>query len=223
MSEADLAAFMRGFFGYGHYAAPLWFIGMEEGGGRSEEELARRLSAWRERGSPELDDLAAFHQAIGGDHAKFQTTWRRLARVAIAATGADMSPAEYQSQRLGRANGGTALLELMPLPARSSKDWPYAQWSADARLRSRESYVATIQPLRVAALRERIAAHRPRAIVFYGTSCASAWNAIAAGLDVPHAIMKHPAARGVDNKWFDGIGERLSSEFHPSLRRSAAK
>ncbi|MBC8136283.1 MAG: hypothetical protein H8F28_10385 [Fibrella sp.] len=37
--------FCNGFLGYGNLSAPLWFIGMEEGGGKSESEIAARLDA----------------------------------------------------------------------------------------------------------------------------------------------------------------------------------
>ncbi len=54
----SLEEFMMHFAGYGNLAAPIWFIGMEEGGGADVAELQRRVDAWRTRGSRTLEDLA---------------------------------------------------------------------------------------------------------------------------------------------------------------------
>ncbi|MBC8135293.1 MAG: hypothetical protein H8F28_05315 [Fibrella sp.] len=37
--------FCNGFFAYGNPSDPFWFIGIEEGGGKSESEIAARLDA----------------------------------------------------------------------------------------------------------------------------------------------------------------------------------
>lgn len=60
-----LLAFMREFAGYGNAAAPVWFVGMEEGSGQGHDELRRRLQAWTARGRQPLEHLAAYHHAIG--------------------------------------------------------------------------------------------------------------------------------------------------------------
>jgi hypothetical protein len=38
--------FGANFFGYGRTDAPVWFIGMGEGGGGSIDEINRRFIAW---------------------------------------------------------------------------------------------------------------------------------------------------------------------------------
>jgi len=59
MIDPDLLRrFMHTFYGYGSWSAPLWFVGMEEGGGTTPEEVQRRLNAWR---GGELEDLRDFH------------------------------------------------------------------------------------------------------------------------------------------------------------------
>jgi hypothetical protein len=50
LDESLLQEFMSNFYGYGNYAAPYWFIGMEEGGGDTIEEITRRLTVWDQRG-----------------------------------------------------------------------------------------------------------------------------------------------------------------------------
>lgn len=59
-----LEAFISGFYGYGNYGARLWFIGMEEGGGGSREQIARRLDAWDKRGRNELEDVVDYHRVL---------------------------------------------------------------------------------------------------------------------------------------------------------------
>jgi hypothetical protein len=39
-----LQDFMSSFYGYGNFQGAYWFIGMEEGGGDSFEEVSRRLA-----------------------------------------------------------------------------------------------------------------------------------------------------------------------------------
>lgn len=45
-----LTVFVRRFFGYGSWEAPIWFIGMEEGGGKRFQELNERFDKWNRRG-----------------------------------------------------------------------------------------------------------------------------------------------------------------------------
>jgi len=42
-NDEILEAFISGFYGCGNPGARLWFVGMEEGGGGSREQIARRL------------------------------------------------------------------------------------------------------------------------------------------------------------------------------------
>jgi|SRR6185436_13412258 len=81
-------AYMHGFYGYGTYAAKYWFIGLEEGGATSGSDLTRRIDVWHTLGGLEIEDLYAFHEALGsvswfGATAKRQATWARLVRAAI--------------------------------------------------------------------------------------------------------------------------------------------
>lgn len=61
LNDDDLRQFMQTFYGYGNLDGRFWFIGMEEGGGNSLEEMQARLKAWKQLGKPELADLRDFH------------------------------------------------------------------------------------------------------------------------------------------------------------------
>ncbi|MBF6569142.1 MAG: hypothetical protein IVW54_09730 [Candidatus Binataceae bacterium] len=50
--------FDANFFGYGRTDAPVWFIGMGEGGGGSIDEINRRFIAWQHRGRRPLKTCA---------------------------------------------------------------------------------------------------------------------------------------------------------------------
>jgi len=60
-----IKAYCKQFFGYGRWDAPVWFVGLEEAGAGTQEELQARLSAWDQRGRRELEDAPAFYPACG--------------------------------------------------------------------------------------------------------------------------------------------------------------
>lgn len=130
---------------------------------------------------------------------------------------------EYQGTRLGRRNGDSCLLELLPLPSRSSDRWLYKDLSAIPHLKYREAYLEHYAPLRAAHLKLRVEQYAPRAVFFYGSSSWSRrrWETIADGrierIDStqPYAvaragtvfvIVKHPAAHGVKSDFFFARG-----------------
>jgi hypothetical protein len=41
--DKELDQFAHNFLGYGNLESPIWFIGMEEGGGNTKEEIKSRL------------------------------------------------------------------------------------------------------------------------------------------------------------------------------------
>jgi hypothetical protein len=182
-----LAAFMHAFYGYGSYQGDYWFVGMEEGGGMSFDEIESRLRIWDELGRRELMDMADFHRRLGMPSfftapAKLKPTWKRLVRIVLTAAGrkATLNAVRaYQAQRLGRAEGNTCLLELLPLPSPSTRDWLYARYSALRALRAWAVYRQSTGPGRIANLRRRIEAYRPKAVVFYGMGYAAYWKEIA--------------------------------------------
>ncbi len=217
---------MRRFFGYGSWDAKLWFVGMEEGGGESMDEIERRLKSWDRR--DDLADLAQYQAAIGemrwcSNRATIQRTWGKLIHIALTAKGqpADTeSVRRYQRDRFGRHGGDEAVIELLPLPSPSTSEWLY-QSSGIPTLASRKRYQDSIQPMRISAIRERIAKHRPEAVIFYGIGYKAQWEAIArmkfvsvpgsrfatsAGGGTAFVLSPHPVAKGASNSAFDAIG-----------------
>src|SRR5258708_10815824 len=171
-----LDAYMHTFYGYGAWTAKYWFVGIEEGGGDSIEEIERRITVWRDRGRRDLEDLRDYHLAIGvpqyfSEKPKLQRTWRALLRVVLTAQGipVDLDALRtYQSTLLGRFGGETALIELLPLPAPGEEaPWLYDQFGI-ASLQTREEYEETIEIPRWQAILHCIDRFQPRAVVTYG-------------------------------------------------------
>jgi hypothetical protein len=219
--------FMRRFFGYGSWDAKLWFIGMEEGGGESIEEIARRLTSWDR--NDDLTDIRQYHAAVGGmpwfsARPKIQSTWGKLIRVALSARGLKTdieSVRRYQRDLLGRRSGLEALIELLPLPSPSTAHWLYQSFGIPG-IATRERYRDTMLPLRIAAIRQRIERHHPDTVVFYGIGYRPQWEAIIRKWFAPlsgerfetasdgatrFVLAPHPVATGVSNADFEAIGK----------------
>ena len=229
-----LDAFVHGFYGYGTYRAGYWFIGMEEGGGDTLEEITDRLSAWNELGRRELEEVSEFHRKIRKHdlfegHARLQPTWNRLIRIVLAAQGQQTDRnriREYQKTSLGRLDGDTCLLELLPLPSPSTQHWLYSALSDLPYLVDRRTYRGQVAEWRAAALRDRVARYQPRAVVFYGESYhreywtaiagTSGWTTLPQGFRVAEhqgtafVSARHPAARGLKGEYFQAIGHWLA-------------
>lgn len=233
-----LAAYAHGFYGYGTWAAPVWFIGMEEGGGQTCEEVAARLAAWDIRGRRELEDLPGFHAAYGearwhGKGARSQRTWRQLIRMLLLGRGEpDLGGAilEHQRTDFGRMTGKTCVSELLPLPSPSIGAWHYADWSDLEWLKTREAYQNFMLLERACRLRDRVEEHRPPVVVFYGSSWHRYWGMIARGgwsqaiqgrlmglqrNGTAFYVTRHPARES--DAYFREIGEFLRRRHGASL------
>ena len=138
-----IEAYCKQFFGYGRWDAPVWFVGLEEAGAGTPDELQARLSAWDQQ----------------------------LMRMLLLARGEPVEEEallEYQKHTLGAFSGHACLTELSPLPAPNHLAWPYAnRLDLPAWIRNREQFMQTVLPGRAATLREKIALQHPRAVVFY--------------------------------------------------------
>lgn len=222
-----LEKFMHGFYGYGNYKGDYWFVGMEEGGGNSFTEIAQRLKHWKELGSPELADLGN----TGHDLSKYQPTWERLIRINLSAKGQDTdkeSIRAYQKDYLEKYISKNCLLELLPLPSSSLKNWLYLNYSQLPELESREKYRTTCSPYRAARLKQRIHEYQPKTVIFYSKQYIDSWKLIAElefeevvvvdkqlwiakNQHTIFAITYHPTSYGAKNQYFDEVGKIIRS------------
>src|SRR5574344_19139 len=80
---------MDTFLGYGNLKSKFWFIGIEEGGARDFNEIAKRLDVWNTMGSAEVVDNRQFHlntnipamMRFFSGKIPLQSTWRKLIHV----------------------------------------------------------------------------------------------------------------------------------------------
>lgn len=227
-----LQEFMYNFYGYGNYQGDYWFVGMEEGGGDSVAEINQRITTWDQRGRSELEDVVDYHRALGIDwpfaeKPKLQSTWSKLIRVLLSMQGQNPTTDEvrfYQQRHWARQTGSVCLLELLPLPSPSTRQWIYGQYSQLSDLVSREYYRTVWSELRVKALQQRILQHKPKVVIFYSFSYLTYWQEITGDtlqlalsgniyaqqhVDRLYVVLKHPVATGVTNEYFHQAGRYI--------------
>jgi len=131
INDELLKSFITTFYGSGNYEGQYWFVGMEEGGGNSLDQVAWRINTWHELGGAELVDIYKFHIKINHPEyftnpVKLQRTWMQMARIILASKGLSTSVSDikdYQRDIIGRKKSETCLLELLPLPSPNTATW----------------------------------------------------------------------------------------------------
>jgi hypothetical protein len=180
----DQKAMALGWYGYGHWSAPYWFIGIEPGG----DELDACVRMWTALGRGELLDIAAHHEDHGVDWfgetaTQPQPTWQKLIWLMLASKGLELSPEAtlaYQKGHLGRAGDESALIEISSLPAKHNG----VEIPRELFRQERENVIA-----------KRMRQHNPRFLVFYSPAPVyqKSWAAIAGvslARDVPVVVGK---------------------------------
>ncbi len=236
LNQNTLSAFMDTFMGYGDFNADTWFIGMEEGGGNSFEDVETRIKTWAKRGRRALEDCAEYHQAIGAGHlftppvSAAQRTWDWLMRAQLMSEGKvhDVAASkDMQGERWLRSGSKTCGLELLPLPSPKTSVWHYNQYSSDPILHNRTSYLEAMLPTRITAIKNAIDEYKPRSVVFYSKRYQEYWQKIVGrklievdGLHIAQSgrtsflCTMHPTAliRGSGKKiaYWENVGARLA-------------
>jgi len=229
-SEKEIDEFAAGFYGYGNLGAPLWFIGMEEGGGNSAGEVAKRIRAWQQRGRMPLEDVAEYHDALledGFASITKQSTWSALCRIQLAYDSSATSGSAVRNhwqKKLGRWDSATCIMELNPLPSPSITTWKYPEFTEIPFLANRVTYNARYRANRIASIKEMLVRSSPQVVVFYGKKYEEFWTQIAGvtfETDQLHSravkggttfiSMHHPNARvrGKTNEYLTNIGSML--------------
>jgi len=223
---------MNGFYGYGSWKHPLWFIGMEEGGCDSLNEFNRRVEVWIQQGRKELEDARSYHEAIGVDTwfrngARLQQTWGKLIRVYLSLHQQPTdreSVRRFQMECFGNQERGFTLLELFPLPSVDAKRWFYSSITELPELASRDKYTSVMYPKRADEFRRRIRLHQPKQVVCYGLTYRSKWEGLveqtleqSALEDVLETkvsntlvlVMPHPVSHGRTQAYWSEVGKYL--------------
>lgn len=228
--------FINNFYGYGNLKAPHWFIGMEEGGGDSLQEIEQRIETWHKRGQKITEDLVDYHKAIGisiyfDESPKLQSTWKKLIRVLHVLEGKPLTTEaikQTQKASFGRSNGSSCLIELLPLPSPSISDWLYGEYSSLAYLQTRKAYRQQVIPDRIEKIQRLIQQYHPQTVMFYGLDYHEYWQSISGSeleeiyIDqfrtyvgryshTKFIVTQHPASRGITNTYFEQVGQNFIS------------
>lgn len=217
---------IENFFGHGNIKSKIWFIGMEEGGNRSQDELKIKFNDWDGNPTMEMGKVrnGVRSKWFRGEKPPLQRTWRVLIIILLKIRGEkDVSNDKIryvQRDKLGRFDSDHCLLELMPLPCKSVKesDWNY-QWLGYP---NRKYYINKVMPNRIKRLRRLIKINKPKLIIFYSKSYLSTWEDIinkniqkiedtyySCNKNTLFFIIPHPTARGVTNEKWDNIGCKI--------------
>ncbi len=233
LNNNTLELYMKNFFGYGTWSADVWFIGMEEGGGNTLNEIKSRINSWDKRGQKKLEDLFEYHKCIidkpkfFGDSPVLQSTWSKLIRIFLSFNGRPSDTGdvrEYQSKKWGRCNGETCLLELFPLPSPSTNQWLYQEYSFLPFLINRTSYKHYLFKDRSEAIRSKFKEYKPSKVIFYGIGYKEYWEGLVGKIFIKNDnpvlytttasgisfyIIPHPVAKGMKSGDFENIGRYI--------------
>lgn len=145
------------FKGYGRVNAPVWFMGIEEGGDSSVQHLKNRASKHLE-----FEDLAEAHVKMKADiNASCTDTWWIMSRIMLYAKGiaewhATDVARTYRNSRLGSRDGDTLLTDLLPIPAKDLGSWIHGD-----RYETKDQYREAVVTNRIAMLRSMLRAGQP--------------------------------------------------------------
>lgn len=231
INSERLLRFMDGYFGYGDLTAPFWFIGMEEGGEATVDHMNATLDRWHNENCPATVDIAPLgttNPAFARDRPPIQRTWQKLIEAILTLQGVEPTTEavrNYQKTTFARPNTAACLLEIMPLPARTTSDWNYDKLSEIPFLKSRKDYLAKVMPRRKERLRNLINSHNPKAVIFYSKIYFTHWKDIV-GSDLlwtdnvrwqecrkgqtTFFSMPHPTAPGTSSEDYRLLGKALA-------------
>lgn len=229
---------MEVFYGYGNLSSPHWFIGIEEGGSGTLEDLSKRINIWKNSRETCLC-VNDFHKKIDQEEyfegkIKHQLVWSMIIKVLKAINDELISPEtikEFQKEHLGRKDSNHAMLELRPLSCKSMNKWEYSKLDCPI-LATKKNYLEYIGGKRVDGLRSLLMLHRPRNVFFYSRSI----DNVVQWLEISKAefqeregflfgqkdqtnffIIDHPNKRGVKTEYFLNVGKFCREIINASL------
>ncbi len=193
IEEKALKYWIDNFFGYGSWHARFWFVGYEESGGDTPEDVAEKLNYFYNKyapDSPTLCDIRELYRQVAfridgpraekfanlndhrfGSQATLHGAWKNLIAFVHG----------YQNKRLpdlltyqkklfaSISTRNEALIQLYPLPGHNHA-WYYAWLDLPQVpfLKSRELYKDQVYPSRMHNILENISVNKPEVVLMYG-------------------------------------------------------
>lgn len=228
--EKKLIEYSEQFKTQGNRDGKYWFLGIEEGGGSSVDEVDAMLAKWER--NDKSDDTALrdtqkkskpskWFDANRRGGAPIQKTWGAQIRVLLSMQGLPSSTEDvrqYQMDHFGLADGDTCLMELLPLPNPGLQDWIYNDLSDDPRFESRQALADLAMTDRLERLVKLVEMHRPTCIVGF---CYSFRHKLEPYLDNVSTVKAQAGSRPGRAK-IGNIGETVVAiTYHPATPMTA--
>lgn len=161
-----------------------------------------------------------------GRKVQLQSYWSKMIRVLLGFNAMEIdneSIREFQRMHWGRIHDNEfslkhAIVEMMPLPSPGTGDWNYLDWTSHFTgtscpvLRSRREYYSLLREDRVDLLKNKIAEHNPKFVLFNGFGHSELYDEITDNI-------------AWEVKYFDGfrayIGQRADTLFVKTYQPNA--
>ena len=193
IEDKALKYWIDNFYGYGSWHARFWFVGYEESGADTPEEVADRLNYFyklQRFNSPGLCDIRELYRHVAfrvegpradkftnlydyrfGSHATLHGLWKNL--IAFVHGYQDESLPDlitYQKNSFASPSpANEAMIPLYPLPAHDHA-WYYAwlDFPQFPFLKRRSLYEDYVYPFRIRTILENISKYKPEVVLMYG-------------------------------------------------------
>lgn len=240
---------IHNFLGYGNLDSHIWFIGMEEGGNDDEDDLKNRFLRTNNKRVVDIQDgtkdIKVHSKWFSQEKPPLQRTWSKLIRILLVLNsekGDDREKIrEFQKNCFARKDSNHCILELMPLPCKSTKDkdWHYGKYGIDY-LKTRKEYLEEITRKRIILFKEIINQNNPETVIFYSFTYKNKWEEIIGysfekilfpslnndkyiyfhdSAKTKYFVIPHPTARGYTNDDWNKIAEKIRNKFKISVLR----
>jgi len=212
-------------YGYGHWNAKFWFIGLEERLGSNENSnYKNRSDVFEDMNIEGLCDCRDFHFKIEenqwhDNNAILQGTWKRLIwlfKSYLNEPRDDASLLSYQQTEWGCKKGVTCLTELDGLPFDSSK-----KTNPRGRAAHPQKDIKRLRETRIEFLSAKLQEHKPELVVMYGKTQKKYWQMIAGQAlvceeivtanGIKFVLIPHPNAHGRTNAEWGKLAKSFSN------------
>ena len=194
IEEKPLQHWMDHFYGYGLWRAKIWFVGYEESGGDTPEEVAEKLNYFyrthAEKNQETLCDLRELYRNVAarldgpradlfnnlydyrfGGQAIQHGVWKNLIAFVHGYRNKKLPDLlAYQRESFASPSSYEAWIQLYPLPSPHNHAWYYS-WLDLPKfefLKSRTQYQQHLYQIRIQSILQNIIIHKPEVVLMYG-------------------------------------------------------
>jgi hypothetical protein len=194
IEEKKLKHWINHFYGYGSWEAKIWFVGFEEGGGDTPEEVAEKFNYFYQAHTSSkeatLCNLRELYQHVSarldgpradlftnlfdyrfGSKAIQHGVWKNLIAFVHGYRQKKLPDLlAYQKKSFALSSLQEAWIQFYPLPSPHNHAWYYS-WLDMPKfsfLKSRAQYQEHLYPSRIQNMLQKIVTHKPEVVLMYG-------------------------------------------------------